>query len=224
VKPEHCPALHVPSQRVPQVPQLSGSVGVSTHCPLHTVAPASQVAPPELLPELPPLELPPELLPELPPESLPPELLPEPLLDPEPLDDEDVASLPPSAVGLLVFAPLEQLAGRPMATASAANPRRIRSLSPWLVPMPVLCPPPAGSITDSFAMIFTAYTSPSPTTVPPGRARGNDRRQAVRAQVRTGPEQRDARQRHESGVKARPTVATASCFTPLSHHSPSAVQ
>jgi hypothetical protein len=83
------------------------------------VVPASQALPPELLPELPPLELPPE--------SVLPELLPEPLLDPDPLDDEDVASLPPaSPLWLPVLDPPEQLAIRPAATTNAPIPPSVR--------------------------------------------------------------------------------------------------
>jgi hypothetical protein len=139
VKVEQWPALHAPSHLTPQVPQLFGSVRGSTHCPLHDVVPASHVAPPELLPELPP-------------ESLPPELLPEPLLDPEPLDDEDVASLPPASLfGVLELEPLEQLSARQMMTSGAASARVVRCACPREVVMPMQCPAPGRSITVSFS-------------------------------------------------------------------------
>jgi len=57
------------------------------------------------------------------------ELLPEPPPD-TPLDDEDVASLPPaSLLGLLLVEP-PQLAGNPMAAASATRPKVARFIAP----------------------------------------------------------------------------------------------
>jgi hypothetical protein len=84
----------------------------STSAPAASDALASPASTPELLPLL----FPPSA-PELPPESLPPELLPE-----SPLDDEDVASVPPaSLVSLLIEPP--QLIEKPVAMATAASPQ-----------------------------------------------------------------------------------------------------
>jgi hypothetical protein len=115
--------------RLPHVPQWSGSLPRSTHWVPHSdssgphpEASASEASPASLPPSAP------ELLP-LPDPEPPPELLAEPLPLPEPpLEDENVASLPPASPGPLVTAPL-QLAEKTAATASAARPKTARLIA-----------------------------------------------------------------------------------------------
>lgn len=138
------------SHRLPQRPQLSGSLPRSTHWVPHrdSSGPHAEASPSEASPaSLPPSV--PELLP-LPDPELLPELLAEPLPLPDPpLEDENVASLPPaSLLSLLLTTPPEQLA-RPVATASAASPRTLRFMA----------------------------RSPIRQMRPAGQARRNDRRQ-----------------------------------------------